>query len=265
MSSSSTPDSLKGKNSGKTGKTFSATMKERVREYLETHPTSKYTVDYGQLALELGLDPHVKRNYLYKLVSEARTLLEIGLGLKCPKFHGWHGFIYSLVDMKRELVKGWVESKGKNRCYIYRDSLGRLEWFETGRINVWVRRPVSEGKKVQLLANGFYKTDLILDIKVFAEWVKTLKMKGVHCVVDTGLALPYTKIDLFGESNGVVLVLGDKSHRTGAELRVNLPDWAERFELQQRQNVQALENLTGFLKELSTPKGSGSTDKNMIV
>lgn len=49
-------------------------------------------------------------------------------------------------------------------------------------------------------------------------------------VFDTAHKLPYVKIDTFKDTNGVVIVLGDKSHPTGIEVTITYPDWAERSE-----------------------------------
>lgn len=269
----SDPDSQVGQVQGQVGQVQSeGSIKQQVREYLASHPTSKHIFDHKKMAFELGLDYKKHHEYLWKLVAKFKPDPKNGLGLKCPNFHGWRGFLYALSVMERRLVAGWVQSGSKNRCFVFRDALGRIEWFETGRVCVWVRKPVNNGKRVQLLANGFFKTGLISDIGLFSEWVETLKMKGVHCAVDTGSRLPYTKIDLFEGSNGVVVVLGDKSHPTCVELRVNLPEWVERLELLEHLNIRTLESnaktietFSGLLRELSAPKNTVPPDREMIV
>jgi len=139
-------------------------IKQKVREYLASHPTSKHIFDHKKMAFELGLDYQKHKHYLWNVVSEMQPNLKNGRGSNCQNFHGWRGFLYALSGMERRLVEGWVQSGSKNRCFVFRDALGRIEWFETGRVCVWVRKPVNDGKKVQLLANGFYKTGLISDI-----------------------------------------------------------------------------------------------------
>ncbi len=146
---------------------------------------------------------------------------------------------------------GWVGTRARNDMLVWRDVLGRMEWFGTGRVNLWIRKPASRGRAVQLFCNGFTKTGLVKEIGELERFVDTLRFKGATAVLDTGERLPYVVIDLFKQSNGVRIKLGDDSHPTGVEVEYCFPDWAERSE-------RRIEELTGALKKLLTVEGSES-------
>jgi hypothetical protein len=148
---------------------------------------------------------------------------------------------------------------------VWRDVLGRLEWFETGRVKVWVKRPVTWGRVKQLLANAFFKTGLIGDVEVFDLWAGSVRFKGAHLVYDTGERLPYARIDYLKEALGVVVKTGDVTHPTAIELEFTYPDWAERNERLIEQNTKMLQQFSDFLKELTQPKPPERQDRNMIV
>jgi len=63
-----------------------------------------------------------------------------------------------------------------------------------------------------------------------------VRFRGAHRVFDVRRRLPYVKIDVFKKSNGVEIVLGDRSHPTCVEVKYEYPSWAER-------NEQLLENI----------------------
>lgn len=251
-------------------------LKSRAYRYFREHPRASGRLDHKKVAADLGLDYKAHKQYLWKLARDFRTDLKSGQGLKGLNWHHWHGWIYALKSVSREaaMAAGWIPTKAKNRYLCWKDGLGRLEWHESGRIKVWIKKPVSEGKKLQLLAHGFFQTFLITDIKVFTEWARTLRMKGVHCAVDTGYELPYLKFDLFKETNGIVFVLGDKSHRTSAEAQVNYPDWQEKNEILQTQtnrslelNSQQIQVFSQFMQDLSQPRSLPlpQGDRSMVV
>jgi hypothetical protein len=126
---------------------------------------------------------------------------------------------------------------------VWRDELGRLEWFETGFVKVWVRKPATEGKAVQLLANGFTKTELICDMRVWEKVRRSLDLHGATLTVETGVHLPYVCVDLLKESNGVKFKMGDVTDPTKAEIEFCYPKWAEKNEI-------LFDQLTGLLKQL---------------
>ena len=218
----------------------------------------------------LHLNYNDYKRYIWFLRSKYKKQLKFGLGLKGLKTHHWHGFLYSLKSLnnkqgwKKALQKGWIQSKSKNHLIYWKEKRGRLEWFRTGRINIWVNKPVSLGKFKQLMANAFFSLDLINDIRVFTKWISTMKQKSAHYVFETNQPLPYNKIILFRETNGVVIKTGDKSHPSSIEIEVSLPDWVERIELLTEQNIRVLEQFSKFMASLSQPKPLSENGYKMI-
>lgn len=180
--------------------------------------------------------------------------------LKRLSFHKVRGWIEGLKSFSRGepgsrervfLVQaGWEETQAKNRMMIFRSVLGRLEWFETGRINIWIKKPANWGKVKQLLALGFHRTGLVRDVEKFDLWAETARFWGAHVGLDLGVPLPYGKIDLLKESLGVVAKTGDASHPTWLELEFVYPDWARRNELLLELNKRALEQNSQVLGDL---------------
>ncbi|MDI6690975.1 MAG: hypothetical protein QME50_03790 [Candidatus Bathyarchaeota archaeon] len=110
------------------------------------------------------------------------------------------------------------------------DRLGRLQWFRSGRVNLFVRKPANLGKAYQLICNGFSFTGLITDMKVLERVLASVRFKGAHYVFPTEERLPRLTIDLFAKSNGVLTKVGDASHPNSVEVIAYYPDWAERNE-----------------------------------
>jgi len=171
-------------------------------------------------------------------------------GSKCS-LHGWRGWCYLPTNvhtgMRTTAVDvGWVRSKARNRWLLWKDRLGRLQWFETGRVNLYVRKPANLGKAYQLICNGFSFTGLITDIKVLEQVLSTVRFKGAHYVFSVGQRLPKLTIDLFAKSNGVIIKVGDVTHPDSLEIIATYPDWAER-------NERMFEQLNDTLKRLFEP------------
>ncbi len=193
-------------------------------------------------------------NYVNKIRSNWKHSYSERQGAKSLSFHNCRFYGFALRDLSRDNPLGWVRTRARNRMFIWRDLIGRLEWFESGRINGWVRKPASKGRVLQLLANAFFKTSLVTDINVFHQWANSFNLKGAHVVYDVGQSLPYSRIELLKDSNGVIVTTGDRSHPTGIEIQFCYPDWLERLELLQQQNIKSIEQFSGLLKELSSPK-----------
>jgi hypothetical protein len=115
-----------------------------------------------------------------------------------------------------------------------------LQWFETGRVNLYVRKPANLGKAYQLVCNGFSFTGLITDVKMLEAILAGVKFKGAHYVFETEHQLPRLTIDLFAKSNGLVIKVGDASHPNAVEIVSCYPDWAER-------NERMFEEIRGLL------------------
>ena len=136
------------------------------------------------------------------------------------------------AGVRRDLAveAGWLRSKARNRWLLWKDRLGRLQWFETGRVNLYVRRPANLGKAYQLVCNGFSFTGLITDVKILEQVLASVRFKGAHYVFNTEQRLPRLVIDLFAKSNGIIVRVGDTSHPNAVEVVLCYPDWAERNE-----------------------------------
>jgi hypothetical protein len=137
---------------------------------------------------------------------------------------------------------------------LWRDKLGRLQWFETGRVNLYLRKPANLGKAYQLICNGFSFTGLITDIKVLEQVLSTVRFKGAHYVFSVGQRLPKLTIDLFQKSNGIIIKVGDTTHPDAVEVVACYPDWAERNEL-------LFEQLNETLKRLFDPSVPNKFEK----
>jgi len=190
------------------------------------------------------------KGYLDRLRCEWKAYHKNERGSKCSS-HGWRGWCYLPSDLNCLIRSGavgvgWVQSKARNRWLLWKDKLGRLQWFETGRVNLYVRKPANLGKAYQLVCNGFSFTGLITDVKVLERVLASVRFKGAHYVFLTEERLPRLTIDLFAKSNGVVIKVGDASHPNAVEVIAYYPDWAERNEL-------LFERLNETLKRLFDP------------
>jgi hypothetical protein len=138
--------------------------------------------------------------------------------------------VFDWVDRELACQIGWRRTRSRNRWLLWRDRLGRLHWFETGRVNFWVRAPASLGRVKQLLCNAFSFTGLIFENRHMAEVLDSARFKGAHDVFAVEQRLPYMRIDKYAKSNGVVIKLGDRTHPNAVEVEFCYPDWAERNE-----------------------------------
>jgi len=178
------------------------------------------------------------KRYLWKLKNDYKTYYRFGRGSKAQiksSFHNARGWVYvDKLNLNRAdaIETGWVRSRGKNRALIWRDTekLGRMEWFETGRVNLHIKAPALKGRVFQLFCNGFSKTGLIDSIGVLSSVLESIRLKSAHAVFDVGERLPYVQIDLFKLSNGIIIKAGDSTHPTAIEVHFAYPDWAEHNE-----------------------------------
>ncbi len=215
----------------------SSNIRQSVFEKLDENPllTAK------SLCKLLDL-PYAKYwNYVGRLRCEWKYYHRNEHGSKCS-IHAWRGWCYVPLSIRRDKAtqNGWLSSKARNRWFLWKDRLGRLQWFETGRVNLYVRKPASLGKAYQLLCNGFSFTCLITDVRTLETVLAAVRFKGAHYVFEMSQRLPSLVIDLFSKSNGVVIKVGDSSHPNGIEVVTSYPDWAER-------NERLLEDLRGIL------------------
>ena len=198
----------------------------------------------------LGLPYEKYEHYLRNLRTGWKCHYKNERGSKCST-HAWRGWCFLPGDLDGRIRSvavdvGWVLSRARNRWLLWKDRLGRLQWFETGRVNLYVRKPANLGKAYQLICNGFFATNLITDVKVLERVLASVGFKGAHYVFATEERLPRLTIDLFAKSNGVIIKVGDVSHPNGVEVVAFYPDWAER-------NERLFEQLNETLKRLLEP------------
>jgi len=203
---------------------YGHSIRERVFKQLDDNPllTSK------PLCKLLGLGYRRYGQYVSNLRSQWRYNYQNERGSKCSSVHGWRGwcFVPTGLDRSAAVAAGWVETRARNRWLLWRDRLGRMQWFETDRVNLYVRKPANFGKACQLVCNGFSFTGLITDMRVLEAVLETVRFKGAHFVFDTKERLPYLVIDLFRKSSGVVIKVGDRTHPTSVEVIASYMDWA---------------------------------------
>ena len=175
--------------------------------------------------------------------------------------HAWRGWTYLSLGVATSIRThavevGWKSSRARNRWLLWKDRLGRLQWFETGRVNVYVRKPANLGRAYQLICNAFSFTGLVTDIKVLEQVLSTVRFKGAHYVFPVGQRLPKLTINLFQKSNGIVIKVGDDTHPDSLEVLATYPDWAER-------NERLLEQLNDVLKQTVGAQDARSNPKSL--
>ena len=204
-------------------------LRQRVFALLDENPllTAKAICE------TLGLPYELNYRYLNNLKSCWKSNHQNEQGSKCLNVHGWRGYCYVPFNVRRDLAVGvgWVATKARNRWFLWRDSVGRMEWFENGKVNLHVRKSVNLGRIKQLLCNGFCRTGLIVDNVILEQVLATIRQRESHHVFDAGQALPKMTVDAFGKSHGITIKVGDKSHRRAVEVISRCPDWAERNEM----------------------------------
>jgi len=227
---------------GKNGNAES--LRQRVFALLDENP---YLTAKG-ICEKLDLPYEQYSNYITKTKSEWKSYRHKEQGSMCSSVHGWWGSCCVPYFVSRDFAVevGWEKTKAKNRWLLWRDKVGRMMWFENDRVNVYVRSPANAGRVKQVISNGFFNTGLIIELKILEQVFRTFKFKGAHYVFDAGQLLPKMTIGAFGKSHGIIIKMGDKSHRRGVEVISRCPDWAERNEL-------LLERLTDLL--IGIPSG----------
>ncbi len=203
-------------------------LRQAVFALLETNPllTAK------PLCKLLNLSYRRHRDYVAHLRSQWKYDYRNERGSKCSSVHGWRGwcFVPAGLDRGVAVAAGWVETRSRNRWLLWKDRVGRMQWFETDRVGLYVRKPANLGKAYQLVCNGFSFTGLITDVKILENVLRSVRFKGAHFVFDTNERLPHLVIDLFRKSNGVIIKVGDRTHPTSVEVIATYMDWAERNE-----------------------------------
>jgi len=220
---------------------YTRNVRQRVFEKLDENPllTAK------PLCKLLDLDYREHGQYVANLRFQWKYNYRNERGSKCSSVHGWRGWCHVPGGLDREAAvgAGWRVTRARNRWLLWKDRLGRLQWFETDRVNLYVRKPANLGRAYQLVCNGFSFTGLVTDMKALERVLESVRFKGAHFVFDAQERLPYLVIDLFQRSNGVVIKVGDRTHPTGVEVIAEYMDWAERNERLGTQLLDVLNRL----------------------
>jgi hypothetical protein len=132
---------------------------------------------------------------------------------------------------KLNFISGWVETRSRNHFLLFKSRLGRIRFFRTGTVELYVRKPANLGKAMQLFCDGFTKNRVVTDILDIESFQKSLRIRGFHAVFNTDERLPYLKIPLFKGSNGIEVLLGDRTHPNSVELVVNYLDQVDQTRL----------------------------------
>lgn len=111
---------------------------------------------------------------------------------------------------------GWEQSDNRNRHLVFKNFKGRVRLWETGTVELYVKKPASNGKCMQLFCDAFTKNYLVTDIRVLDSFRASL-MRRCHATFDTGEKLPYMKVTAFKESHHLTFVSGDRTHPTSFE------------------------------------------------
>lgn len=208
----------------------SNSIKRQVYALLDKNPL----LHAKQICKLLNLNHALKGDYIRHIKHNWKYDSERQRGLKCSS-HAWRGwsflpFVVSEGFRARAVKGGWVPTRARNKWLLWRDKIGRLQLFTTGRLNIWVRKPVTPGRVYQIVCNGLSWTGLVTDLKVLEGILKGIRFKGAHYVFDTTQPLPRLTIDLFSKSNGIVIKVGDRSHPNSVEIIAHYPDWGEKTE-----------------------------------
>jgi hypothetical protein len=121
----------------------SSSIRQSIFEKLDENPS----LTAKNLCKLLDLPYSKYWNYVGGLRHEWKYYHRNEHGSKCS-IHAWRGWCYvpDGLDRLRAVNEGWLTSKARNRWLLWRDELGRLQWFETGRVNLYVRKPASLGR-----------------------------------------------------------------------------------------------------------------------
>jgi hypothetical protein len=155
------------------------------------------------------------------------------------------------------LSVGWLATGSRNRWLLWRDPLGRLMWFESRRVNIYLNKPANRGHAFQLLCRAFVHTGLAIDEVVIDEILRGIRQKSAHYVFPAGVTLPRLTINCFDRSNGIILKIGDRSHPSCVEAIVAYPDWAERIETIFNELMAAMRSSPGPPRKGLDPRELG--------
>lgn len=188
------------------------------------------------LAKILGLPWPKYKNYIARLKTEWRSNHGSELrssGSLPDEVH--RCFFVGVVPLGLDRVvavgRGWLRTRSRNRFLLWRvRGLGRIRWFETGNVELYVRKPATDERLLRLFCCGFTRNGLIVDADVIKRCVDSLRVQGGKATWYTPERLPYLRIPLFRDSNGVEFVMGDKSDPRGVHVIFRYQEQLQRFD-----------------------------------
>ena len=210
MSSGSCPSSSASGVTGNDG--IPPSIRQRVFKALDKNPL----LTPKPLCILIGLDFHHYENYVKRLKHEWRRNQENERGsVRCFP-DGVHSAFFKrvgwlVVRVPDCLPFGWLVSKCRNRYAVYRNGVGRVRWFRNGTVELFVRKPASVGRAMQLFCDAFTRTRLVNDIRVVEDFQRGL-MRRAHFTFKAGHKLEYVRIQAFEDTHKFVMVAGDKTH-----------------------------------------------------
>jgi hypothetical protein len=211
-----------------------SSLREKVEKILNKNPL----ISARYICQILGIPYKHNRQKIYNIKNRWKSNIKYEGGSN-PSFHGWYGWNYipevykEVLDLKRQEVRerlvsvGWKESKAKNKWLYWSERLGRIQWYQTGRLRIYCRKPSEKtlnARVKQLMANAFFATHVISNWEVM-EQLMAVKHYGLHVAYETGQRQPMMTVTEFKDSNGIIIKLGDKSHPSSLEVISLYPDW----------------------------------------
>lgn len=231
---------------------YSVSLRKQVFKLLDENPL----LSPKMLAKQLEMTPKeykFHRQTLTNYRSQWKYTHENERRSRCSDFHCYKAVVVlkGVEQPAREVaVAGsWVLSKARNKFLIWRGKLGRVVWFTTGRVLLFVRKPGNLGKAKQLFCDAFASTGLITDLKVVCEICDRIRPKSCHFPYETSQRLPKFEIRDFVDSHGILIKVGDRSHPNAVEVVAEFTSYIEKLS-------DFMDGFQQFFESLNKPNGS---------
>ncbi len=256
----------------------------RIFQLLDKHPS----LSPKELCSLMNLDYNLFGKQVTQRKYEWLHHYRVGVGSKGSKPDGQHhvtcrGWVPKSLERRvvdcenRKILSytgvtddavavGWELSKNRNRVLLWKKdpNLGRIEWWENGKVSVYVRAPINMGRVKQLLFQAFFGTGLICDMRFFDKFTVGFTWSGSHDVWNASQKLPYLVIKGYERSGIKAIKLGDRSHPYSVEIEWATPEWADKVEVALAQNAKSFDQFTAFMKEFSSPRKLNPADKSVV-
>lgn len=191
--------------------------------------------------------PDSVHNVFYKGVLPEKVVGEIRAKLfEVFERAGWDKWVYPERPMTDT---GWKITKSKNKALLYKSRLGRIRFFGTGTVEIFVAKPANLGKCLQLFSNAFTTTYLIENIRVVDEFRRGLLVRW-HGTYKAGQRLPYMKVTTFEDTHNLIFISGDRTHPDCYEFIVEYNAFMERTR-------RLWDNMNSFFNQFSPDRSMG--------